>query len=224
MNSANVQNGHRAAKQRSQRSIRRGQQTKRNGDGSDQSRNRGDRQTKARIESRTMCECKGQRGIANIVGGQRDGEIAGGRSRGIERDGDFGSTKRGLIGARVSKDRNRHTRIDETPNFRGAFGRKNLGTNVIDVEGSRDRFTCFTRIARHDHGFDLRIDQMLHGSTSTWAKAILKAEHADETRAERDENDGSSERFELRDAVFCGSDRDAIGKEQRATSDAQVLT
>lgn len=171
-----------------------------------------------------MGERKGQRGIANIVGGQRDGEITRGRSRGIERDGDFGSTQRGFIGARVTKDRNGHARIDETPNFRGTFGRKNLGTNVIDVEGSRDRFTRFTRIAGHDHGFDLRIDQMLHGSASTGAKAILKAEHADETRAERDENDGSSERFELGDAVFRGSDRDAIGEEQCAASDAQVFT
>lgn len=51
MNSANVQNGHRATKQRSQRSIRGRQQTKRDGDRSDQRRNRGDREAEPSIES-----------------------------------------------------------------------------------------------------------------------------------------------------------------------------
>ena len=170
-----------------------------------------------------MRKSQRERSITYVVRCESDGEIARGRSCRIERDGDFCCAECRLIRARVTKNRDGHAGIDQATNFGCTIGRKNLGTNVIDVERTSDRFACFARVSRHDHGFDLRIDQMLHGGTSARSKAILKAEHADETRADSNEYDGSSECFEFGDALFGSSDRDAVGEQKRAATDTQVF-
>lgn len=124
----------------------------------------------------------------------------------------------------MTEDGDGHACIDETANFSGSICGKNFRADVIDVERASDCFAGFAGVARHDHRFDLRIDEVLYGSASARAEAVLKTEHADEARADGDEHDGSSERFEFGDALFSGGDGDAIGEEQGATADAQVFT
>lgn len=137
---------------------------------------------------------------------------------------DVGGAERGAVDRSVSEDGDALARLRDPLDLLGAILWEHFGADVLDVQRASDGVAGLSRVARHQHGLDVGVEQVLDGGARARPDAILEGDHADQPAAERDEHDRPTERLELAHAPLGRRDADPLLDEVAARPDAQLLS
>ena len=163
------------------------------------------------------------RGVAHVVGGERDAPLAGRRAGCAHRDRDVGGAERAVVTRGVTDDGHDVTRLCQRAHVGAAIARKDLRANVLDVERASDRLTRLARLAAEEHRLHARIEQTLHGRARAGAHSVLEREKTGELLGDGHEKNAAPLGLELRHPRVGQRDADLLLHHERAAPDDEPL-